>query len=120
MKYTYKLPTPIRIPCNGTSIWTDSTLIAPLVKSITFEYVNGGFGSYVNLWVNHNSRKWTIYTDRGFEKGISKLVSNIIGKPVGITFTEQGMQAERRASMSPVNSSDKKVIRWILSQTDKG
>jgi hypothetical protein len=110
MKYTYNLPNPVRVPCNGTSIWTDSTLIAPSVKSITFEYLND---EYILLWVNHSSRRWDIYTDRGFEKGISKLVSTIVGQPVTIGFTEQGMQAPRRASMEPNKTGEKKIIQWV-------
>jgi hypothetical protein len=113
MKQTHTFSKPVAVSCNGTSIWGDTSNVTLKVKSVTFEYCDDGFGGYVNLWVNHNSRKWWVYTDAGFEKGVSKLVSGIIGRPVKVSFTEQGMQAERRASMSSNGAGDKKIMRWF-------
>lgn len=120
MQYTYKLPKPRKVPCNGTSIWGDTSKVAPTVKSITFSHEFSGGFEYMNIWVNHNSRRWWIYTDSGFEKNISQIVTKVVGKPVKIIFTEQGMQRERRASMegnSPTD--DRKILQWMWQKRGK-
>jgi hypothetical protein len=97
----------IKIPLKGDSLW-DDTLKGKTVTihEIDFEYQDD-YGLYI--WVKHN-KDWEIYTDTGFEKGISNILSNIIGKKVKITFTEQGMQEDREASMEPDNKKSERII----------
>lgn len=105
------------VPCNGTSIWMYSDGVKPKVDEIKLEITGKEWGDpFVYVWVKHNG-PWEIYTDTGFERGISKIVSKKIGKPVKISFTEQGMQRTHKASMeSASKASDKKLIRFLRNR----
>lgn len=77
------------VECDGTSIWTDTADMKVHVTGITVITEEDG-SKRVN--VTHDA-DWRIYTDRGFEKGISELLGLAVG------FTEQGMQEDNLASM---------------------
>ena len=54
---------------------------------------------YVLIYAKHNL-PWQIYTDSGFEKNFSKMASKLLKIPnLEISFTEQGMQQDRVASL---------------------
>lgn len=84
------------VECDGTSIWMDTRGKTVKVKSITVETfeddVNDYMHDYKHILVEHDS-EWEIYTDRGFERAISKALG------YDVTFTEQGMQERGKASM---------------------
>ena len=72
------------VACDGSSIWGDTTGREVTVTGIAVDECG--------IKVTHNSG-WDIYTDAGFEKGIS----GILGYQV--LFTEQGMQQNGIASL---------------------
>jgi len=84
------------VECDGTSIWMDTRGKTVKVKSITVETfeddVNDYMHDYKHILVEHDA-EWEIYTDRGFERAISKALG------YDVTFTEQGMQERGKASM---------------------
>lgn len=107
------------VQCDGTSIWENSAGKMSEVSSIRIVHTDGGFDhggdkmEWILIWVKH-SLHWPIYTDRGFEKGVSALISEVIGLPVEICFTEQGMQADYVASMETWNKgTDKVLMNWV-------
>ncbi len=85
------------VECDGTSIYSNTLGRKLRVSHIVFEE-DAADWPIMYIWVHHNGA-WTIYTDSGFEKNISKIVSDKIGTPVKIIFTEQGMQRNKVASM---------------------
>jgi hypothetical protein len=103
------------IPLMGDSLWKKITGNVH-ITSIDFEGTEIGTGSgqfSVLMWVHHDY-DWEIYTDNGFEKGISALVSEMVGTKVEISFTEQGMQKNKLASMEPVLGVSKTAIsNWL-------
>jgi hypothetical protein len=96
------------VSCDGSSIWGETDGEKPLVKEILFQQED----TYYLIWVKHNG-PWEVYTDDGFEKGISDIVSKHIGVPVKITFTEQGMQQKGVASMEFTKFSEPKFDRFL-------
>ena len=86
----------------GDSIWDrdGENPESVQVSSVTIEnpYEPGGYmdddedDGYRKVSVEHDG-PWTIYTDSGFEKAISKMVG------FKVVFTEQGMQEDGMASM---------------------
>lgn len=106
------------VACNGTSIWRDTHGKKVTVSSIDLGFWNDKlnpnpeFNGYI--YVNHRSW-WEIYTDTGFEQGISKLVSKAFGKKIQISFTEQGMQEQHRASMEVDYSKLKSISKFLKS-----
>jgi len=81
----------------GDSIWDkegtknpNSIEVKDIVVHAPFDVEDDDL--YMEVSVNHNG-PWTIYTDTGFEKTISKLVG------FKVKFTEQGMQEEGVASL---------------------
>lgn len=90
----YRYEIDATVECDGSSIYTDTNGKTVKIKKITICDTDFDDDGNVcrELIVEHDS-DWKIYTDRGFEKAISKL----IGFPV--MFTEQGMQVDNYASM---------------------
>ena len=88
------------VTCNGfdkygrDSLWGDTTgrkvVVTGIVVDHNIWYLDDP--EYKQISVIHNSG-WDIYTDDGFEQGIS----DILGYEV--SFTEQGMQQNGMASM---------------------
>ena len=82
------------VTCDGSSRWGDTTGRKVVVPGIVVDhniwYLDDP--EYKQISVIHNSG-WDIYTDDGFEQGIS----DILGYEV--SFTEQGMQQNGMASM---------------------
>ena len=86
----------------GDSIWDrdGSNPKSVKVSKVTIEnpYEPGGYmdddedDGYRKVTVEHDG-PWSIYTDSGFEKAISKMVG------FEVSFTEQGMQEDGMASM---------------------
>ena len=86
----------------GDSIWDrdGENPESVQVSNVTIEnpYEPGGYmdddedDGYRKISVEHDG-PWTIYTDSGFEKAISKMVG------FKVVFTEQGMQEDGMASM---------------------
>lgn len=85
--------------CDGTSIWSDTTGKKCQVTQIIVDKYFDEDGSYTEIWVTHDG-PWEIYTDKGFEAAISEVLG------VTVCFTEQGWQADCRASMELVDSSE--------------
>ena len=90
------------VPLAGDSIWDKEGDNPKSVKVSQIEVENpfepGGFldgdedDGYRKVSVTHDG-PWTIYTDTGFPKAISKMVK------MNVDFTEQGMQKDGVASM---------------------
>ena len=90
------------VPLAGDSIWDKEGTNPKSVKVSQIEVENpfepGGFldgdkdDGYRKVSVTHDG-PWTIYTDSGFAKAISKMVK------MGVDFTEQGMQNDGLADM---------------------
>ena len=79
--------------CDGTSIWSDTNNLRVHVTYIdTFEGGDCYSEGYRQVDVTHDA-DWEIYTDKGFERAISKALGFEVG------FTEQGMQDTHFASM---------------------
>jgi hypothetical protein len=76
--------------CDGTSIWSDTNGKRVRVTGICVIEEDGCDALQVN--VEHDSG-WEIYTDKGFERAISRAVG------FDVSFTEQGMQDDEYASM---------------------
>jgi len=92
---------PFTVELAGNSIWNYEGPMTVNVEDIQIDYVNedwdpveaGTPGARVgHVAVAHNTT-WNIYTDRGFEKGISDALG------FKVFFTEQGMQEDGSASM---------------------
>ena len=92
---------PFTVKLAGDSIWDYEGPMEVEVSGIQVDYVNedwdpveaGTPGARVgHVAVAHNTT-WNIYTDRGFEKGISDALG------FAVCFTEQGMQEDGSASM---------------------
>jgi len=94
------------VKCDGSSLWGDTKGLKVKVKSVKFEITPD---SYCLVWVFHD-KEWTIYTDRGFEGGISWLVSEKLGFPVKLMYTEQGMQEDGIVSME---TTSKRLSRYF-------
>ena len=88
------------IPLSGDSIWDDKGQNPESVNvesiSVTDDIDDD---NYASVNVKHDG-PWTIYTDRGFEEAISKIVG------FKVSFTEQGMQEEGMASMEGMMDDD--------------
>ena len=90
------------VPLAGDSIWDKDGSNPKSVKVSQIEVENpfepGGFldgdedDGYRKISVTHDG-PWTIYTDSGFAKAISKMVK------MNVDFTEQGMQKDGLADM---------------------
>ena len=123
MKRTIRFARPIRVDCDGTSIWMCTDRVFSHVSEIRVISVKdntflGGECSYVLLEVDHDA-PWEIYTDKGFEEGISDLLAEEIGFYVEVGFTEQGMQDEGVASMEPIQSSSDFILHdWVRSNPE--
>lgn len=101
------------VTCDGTSMWADTDGLKVMVKDITIESRDESSYYGISIGVYHNGPE-SIYTDQGFESGISQLISEEVGEPVFITFTEQGMQRENWASMEADNDiSEQKLLNYI-------
>ncbi len=105
----------VLVKCDGTSIWTNTAGWEGLVSRLTVKarkYGDGPGDVYVHVNVDHDFPSWEIYTDEGFEKEISEIMSAYLGDVVQIQFTEQGMQDFDVASMEPANERSKE---WLIS-----
>ena len=85
------------IKLDGSSIWMQTKNMVVSVERIEWEYgyewdVDEEYSTTINVWVDHNG-PWEIYTDKGFEKAISKLVG------CDVSFSEQGMQEPGKAHL---------------------
>jgi len=105
---TVKIPKALqKVKCKGNSIWEDSKGKICTCTSARLEYhISNCDGAkdieadsyYLQVFVTHD-KNWEIYTDTGFEEGISKVLSKILGFKVNISFTEQGKQNDKCASL---------------------
>ena len=100
------------VPCNGTSIWGNSKNLEAHVKRIQVNYTNFVEIDWILINVEHDL-PWHIYTDTGFEKGISNILSKKFGFNVPVSFTEQGMQDDCRASMEVNRKTKDKILKWF-------
>ena len=109
-----------KVYLDGSSIWGNTKDLFSVVNSIEFHF-NIDSEEYDHIYVNHNLY-WEIYTDNGFEKGISDLVRKLMKIPDSfkckkrfITFTEQGMQTDYKASMefNLSNRNYKKMQKYL-------
>ena len=85
------------IKLDGSSIWTDTNNMVVNVERIEWEHGfewddENEYPNAVNVWVDHDG-PWEIYTDKGFERAISKLVG------CEVSFSEQGMQEPGKAHL---------------------
>jgi len=80
--------------CDGTSLWMDSKGLTVGVLAYTIRHVALADRIVTEVLVSHDG-PWEVYTDRGFEQDVSR----IVGFPV--KFTEQGMQELGIASLEP-------------------
>ena len=78
--------------CDGSSIWSDTTNKKVRVTGICIVERKFEEHTYKDVNVTHDST-WVIYTDKGFERAISKALG------YKVRFTEQGMQDDNYASM---------------------
>lgn len=86
-----------KIKLDGSSIWTDTNNMVVNVERIEWEHgfewdTENEYPNSVNVWVDHDG-PWEIYTDKGFERAISKLIG------CDVSFSEQGMQEEGKAHL---------------------
>lgn len=110
------------IKCDGSSIWSNTKNKVAKVTSVEvdFHIYNSDINSdeyYIQVYANHNL-SWPIYTDKGFEKGLSEILSKVLGFKVKVFFTEQGMQRDGVASLENA-SSDKnawKLAAWVFEK----
>ena len=83
--------------CDGTSIWGyDGDLSVPVSAVEVYEENYGNGDTSTMIYVEHNAGgtgDWRIYTDRGFERAISRALG------YAVSFTEQGMQDTGIASL---------------------
>lgn len=122
------------VSCNGDCIWGDTHNKVVKVSKISlfltcqvsededdspiFMYDPSDTMCYVRV---SSRTSWQIYTDEGFEKGISKLVAQALGIPkIDVMFTEQGMQEDGNHSMELDNIGDARICQWLLKQKVKG
>lgn len=89
---TYNFDCDFVAQCDGSSIWEDTNNKQVRVTgiSVTHNVYDDCIGTSVS--VQHDSN-WEIYTDRGFEAAISKVLG------FDVQFTEQGMQDDELASL---------------------
>jgi hypothetical protein len=89
---TYSFDCDFVADCDGSSIWEDTNGKKVRVTgiSVTHNVYDDEFGT--SVYVTHDSN-WEIYTDRGFETAISKVLG------FDVQFTEQGMQDDEYASL---------------------
>ena len=80
--------------CDGTSLWMESKGMKFNVDAITIRHLALADRIVTEVLVAHDG-PWEVYTDRGFEQDVSR----IVGFPV--KFTEQGMQELGIASLEP-------------------
>jgi len=114
MKYSFKVNR--LVPCKGDSMWTNTEDMKVKVTDITIEREEDGDFTYYYVWVKHNG-PWAIYTDTGFEKGISELVTKHFKTPIKVCFTEQGMQKQHIASMEfRFKTCEKNYDRWARKE----
>ena len=120
-KKLIQLPLTGRVKLKGDSQWTDTKGDVAKVTGVVFEIwpedIEDGTG-YPLIWVKHDLN-WEIYTDSGFEKGISDLLTKKLKSRVLVSFTEQGMQKNKKASMQANNNSSEKVIMDYIMKTLK-
>jgi len=83
-----------RARCDGSSLWTNTQDLTCTIQAITIRHLAMADRIVTEVLVAHNG-PWEVYTDRGFEHDISR----IVGFPV--RFTEQGMQDVGIASLEP-------------------
>ena len=101
---TVKVPKKLqKVACDGSSIWSNTGDKVSTVTEIELQFhiSNGDFETdsyYLQVYAKHNLN-WEIYTDEGFERGISKILTELLGFKVKVGFTEQGMQNSKRASL---------------------
>lgn len=130
---------PRMVKLDGTSIWSNTSGKMSVVSEIRVRYtavadgledgVDGVVGGWVLVDVQHTLH-WPIYTDEGFEREISALMSEVIGQPVIIGFTEQGMQDDYIASMesadlyengsvvTPHTATTNVLKSWVLADPE--
>ena len=121
------------VPLAGDSIWDKEGNNPKSVKVSQIEVENpfepGGFldgdedDGYRKVSVTHDG-PWTIYTDTGFPKAISKMVK------MNVDFTEQGMQKDGLADMETTQpygkmEAEEQVVEaeekpYICVHADKG
>jgi len=112
---TITFPDPLpQVRCSGGSLWMESEGLVGLVKSIDIESVRYEHGEYILIGVNHTIPHWQVYTDKGFEGCISKILSDAIGFKVQVGFTEQGMQDTYRASMEPYDDDSDFILHQFV------
>jgi len=91
-----------KIPLSGKSLWGNISGISKVTSvELDFHISNGDVESvspYFMVTAKHN-RKWEIYTDQTFEKNLSKVLSEVFKAHIVVSFTEQGMQENYRASL---------------------
>ena len=89
---TYNFDCDFVATCDGSSIWEDTNNKQVRVTgiSVTHNVYDDSIGT--SVYVTHDSN-WEIYTDRGFETAISKVLG------FDVQFTEQGMQDDELASL---------------------
>jgi len=110
-----------QVHCDGSSIWTNSEGISGIVQRIEVRgYVGRGYVGESCDWilvdVYHDIPMWEIYTDKGFECDVSRIISDHLGIGVDVSFTEQGMQELGIASMEPVRKrSIANLFNWLDS-----
>ena len=80
---------PFTVTLAGDSIWDYA---GPQTVTVTSIDVYADEDDYKSISVEHDST-WDIYTDTGFEAAISERLG------YAVSFTEQGMQENGRASM---------------------
>jgi hypothetical protein len=99
------------VMCDGSGMWGTErgtkVRVSKIIIQRNFDIDNP---TYLAVWVFHNKTS-EIYTDDGFEMGISDILSKVVGVPVKVNFTEQGMQRDGTASME---TSDTGSVRALL------
>ena len=92
------------VTLSGESLWGNEKGIAKCTSiDFEFHYDNGEvnekpYSLYIQIYVHHD-RAWEIYTDKAFEKGVSNILTQLLGGKVIVGFTEQGMQENSVASL---------------------
>lgn len=102
----------------GDSLWDDPGKKGEKVrvKKITFATFYGKLddkNSDIHVLVYHD-HPWEIYTDSGFEKEVSTILSTLTKKKIKVGFTEQGMQKNKLASMEPRSKVSNQTLKaWV-------
>ena len=121
---TIKVPTKLqKVECDGSSIWTDTHNKIAMVTSIDLEFHIGNGADlvkdeyYLQIKAEHNLN-WDIYTDKGFEHGVSQILTELLGFNVSVYFTEQSMQANKIASLenSCKDKNSWKLANYIMNK----